>query len=65
MKNQAAFDAANGTAAAGFVYATFIQGVTIHQLAAFAALIYSLFLIGEKAWGLWLKWSEWRERRKP
>lgn len=50
VRNQS-LDAANGTAAFAFIFAT-ISGWTIQEWAAFAALVYSLILITEKVWRL-------------
>jgi preprotein translocase subunit SecF len=54
-----AWDAANGTAAAGFVVSV-IAGFNWPQIAAFLAAVYSAFLIGEKL-HRWFK--AWRAKR--
>jgi hypothetical protein len=50
-----AFDAGHGVAALSFVTAT-LAGWTIQDWAAFAALLYSLMLIAQKAYQWWLQW---------
>ena len=54
-----AWEAANGTAAVGFV-ASVAAGVNWSTIAAFLAAVYSLFLIGEK---LFRWYKAWRARR--
>lgn len=54
MRNH--FDNFNGAVALGYLGAT-LAGWTINELAAFAALVYSLILIAGKLWqfGRWLR----------
>lgn len=58
MKSQ--FDAANATAAATLIGAT-MAGWTIQEWAALAALLYTLLLIADKLWSLYVKWRKSRE----
>jgi len=51
-------DAANGSAAAGFIAGT-LAGWTIQEWAAAAALAYSLLLIADKGWSLYQRVRTW------
>lgn len=59
---QSVFDATNGTLAVSYIYASF-SGWTISEWAAMAALVYSLFLIVDKAISMATRFMAWRAKR--
>jgi uncharacterized membrane protein YcjF (UPF0283 family) len=59
---QHVFDAANGTAAVSFVTAV-VNGWSVSQWAAFAALVYSCILIVDKIASMVRRFNAWRKAR--